>query len=78
MMTALAAAKAYAAAQNQAIKPYLTLDGMIRALRWQAHRLAEEAEQGYAGTALQDDRQRTRSESRTMRREEGDDDRSGE
>ncbi|MCO5083437.1 MAG: hypothetical protein M9955_17500 [Rhizobiaceae bacterium] len=25
----------------------MTLDGMVRALRWQAHRMAEEAEGGY-------------------------------
>lgn len=30
----------------------LTLDGMKRALRWKAHELAEDAEQGYRGEAL--------------------------
>jgi hypothetical protein len=55
----------------------LTLDGMIRALRWQAHRLAEQAEQGYADDALED-RPRRHSAPTTLRHEEGDDDRSGE
>ncbi|WP_269932234.1 hypothetical protein [Aminobacter sp. HY435] len=29
----------------------LTRDGMLRALRWRAHELAEDAEQGYLGEA---------------------------
>lgn len=56
----------------------LTLDGMIRALRWQAHRLADEAERGYADDAPENDRPLRASALGTMRREEGDDDRSGE
>lgn len=51
----------------------LTLDGMIRALRWKAHALADAMEHGYAGPPAGPDRT-TKPRPRPPR-EETDDDR---
>lgn len=56
----------------------LTLDGMIRALRWQAHRLAEDAARGYAGDGGEQAVPTRLSARSPLRREENDDDRAGE
>lgn len=53
----------------------LTLDGMVRALRWKLHALAEEAAAGDHADAARD---LPRSDRAAARREEGADDRAGE
>ncbi|MEZ5804240.1 MAG: hypothetical protein R3E51_12450 [Rhizobiaceae bacterium] len=55
----------------------LTLDGMVRALRWQAHRMAEEAECGYR-PRMPEDAMPPRPMRTAARGEELDDDRFGE
>ncbi len=55
----------------------LTLDGMIRALRWQAHRMAEEAEGGYR-PRMPEDAAPPRPMRAAERGKELDDDRFGE
>lgn len=55
----------------------LTLDGMVRALRWQAHRMAEETEGGYR-LRMPEDAVSPRPVRTAARGEELDDDRFGE
>ena len=51
----------------------LTLDGLVRALRWQAHALADDAEQRYRRAGAGDDREPARPGTRDMFREHDDD-----
>lgn len=55
----------------------LTLDGMIRALRWQAHRMADEVEHRYGGERVDPGPSDGRSARGSAGRGEGDDDRFG-
>lgn len=50
----------------------LTLDGMVRALRWNAHMLAEDAARGYAATARPDETAQQVEERRGRRETEDD------
>jgi len=50
----------------------LTLDGMIRAMRWNAHMLAEDGARGYAATDRPDETARQAGERRGRRETEDD------
>lgn len=56
----------------------LTLDGLIRALRWQAHALAEDVERGYGPGGRDDPADKERRPPRARRPKETDDGVAGE
>ena len=56
----------------------LTLDGMLRALRWRGHLMAEEVEQGYVAGGAPDDLLARPSVRRVRQGEENGYDRIGE